>query len=232
MTEGIITTSPKEVPIVADIFSMYLQGKSLKEIACQLNAESVTYGNGSPWNLNMIKRILENEVYLGNDTYPQLVAESTFEMANARKVSKRTNVYNLDENILAIKKILYCKECGGRMSRIVATGYWTCKNTDCFRYDYNLTDQMIIGAVINVINIVIANPALIQCSGIISEYSPSAIISRHQKELQQKLDTPNIDYDRLKDEIIAFASEKSNGCTYNDNIEATERIVMKLKELG
>ena len=87
MKNGEITTEPKEVYAVATIFSEYLNGKSLLQIAKLMESEKIRYNSDSDhWNKNMVKRIIENEKYLGTDKYPQLIDEDIFRQANEKRV--------------------------------------------------------------------------------------------------------------------------------------------------
>ena len=83
MQNGEITTNPKEVLAVVTIFRSYLNGDSLTAIAQSME---VPYNEGSTWNKHMVKRIIENEKYLGTDKYPQLIDEGTFRQANTKRV--------------------------------------------------------------------------------------------------------------------------------------------------
>ena len=94
MKDGKITANPKEVLAVVTIFSEYLAGKSLSEIADQM---TVPYSDGIRWNKNMVKRILENEKYLGTEIYPQLISKDIFKAANERKVKKATSLCVISE---------------------------------------------------------------------------------------------------------------------------------------
>lgn len=51
-----------------------------------------------------------------------------------------------------------------------------------------MTDQMIIGAVLNVLNSAIANPSLLESGGEISIYSPNADMVRQQNEINRMID--------------------------------------------
>lgn len=76
MKNGEITTEPKEVYAVVTIFDEYLKGRSLSEIAKLMQSEKIRYNAVSDkWNKNMVKRIIENDKYLGNDTYTQLITD-------------------------------------------------------------------------------------------------------------------------------------------------------------
>lgn len=95
MQNGEITANPMEVLAVITIFSEYLKGKSLLDIAKQMD---VPYSDGAVWNKHMVKRILENEKYLGTDKYPQLIDEQTFRAANEKKLCKAKSLCMISED--------------------------------------------------------------------------------------------------------------------------------------
>lgn len=101
---------------------------------------------------------------------------------------------------------------------------WNCKNPDCYKFEYKLTDQMIIGAILTVLNTVIANPSLIENIGEISVYSPTADVVRKQNEINQMTDSAQVDFDRIKSEIFKLAEMKYDCCTYNDSPQKTAKI--------
>lgn len=228
MKNGEITTEPKEVYAVVTIFNGYLNGKSLVEIAKLMETEKIRYSQDSErWNKNMVKRIIENEKYLGNDTYPQIIAENIFEQANEKRVRKATSLFVISEDLREIRNRTYCSECGHRLSRIGGNSkyeHWDCRNPDCYKLEYRITDQMIIGAVLNVLNSVIANPSLLESGGEISIYAPTADIVRQQNEINRMTDSPQVDFDRIKSEIIRLAEMKYDCCSYNDSPQKTEEL--------
>ena len=100
MKNGEITTEPKEVYAVVTIFDEYLKGKSLSEIAKLMETEKIRYNADSDkWNKNMVKRIIENEKYLGNDTYPQIIAENIFKQDNEKRVRKATSLNLISDDL-------------------------------------------------------------------------------------------------------------------------------------
>lgn len=202
MKNGEITTEPKEIYAVSTIFSEYLNGSSLLQIAKQMETEKIRYTEDSEhWNKNMVKRIIENEKYLGADKYPQIIDEDIFKRANEKRVRKATRLNLISDDLQELRKRTYCTECGHRLSRIGGNSkyeHWDCRNPDCYKLEYRLTDQMIIGAVLNVINSAIANPSLLESGGEISAYSPTADIVRQQNEINRMTDSPQVDFDRVK----------------------------------
>ena len=233
MKNGEITTEPKEVYAVVTIFDEYLEGRSLSEIAKLMQTEKIRYNAVSDkWNKNMVKRIIENDKYLGNDTYPQLITDDIFKRANEKRVKKATTLNLISEDLQAIRNITYCLECDHKLSRIGGNSKyekWDCRNPDCYKFEYRLTDQMIIGAVLNVLNSAIANPSLLESGGEISTYSPTADIVRKQNEINHMTDSPQVDFDRVKAEIFRLAEMKYDCCTYNESPQKTEELIALLQ---
>lgn len=228
MKNGEITTEPKEVYAVVMIFSEYLNGSSLLQIAKLMESEKIRYTeNSDHWNKNMVKRIIENEKYLGTEKYPQLIAEDIFRQANEKRVKKSTTINLISEDLQEIRNRTYCTECGHKLSRIGGNSkyeHWDCRNPDCYRFEYRLTDQMIIGAVLTVLNSAIANPSLLEYGGEISIYSPTANIVRQQNEINRMTDSSQVDFDRVKAEIFRLAEMKYDCCTYNESPQKTEEL--------
>ena len=233
MKNGEITTNPKEVYAVSTIFREYLNGSSLLQIAKLMESEKIRYTEDSDrWNKNMVKRIIENEKYLGTDKYPQIIDEETFKTANEKRVRKATTFNSICDDLQEIRKVTYCLECGEKLFRRTngkGREYWNCGNPDCFKYEYRLTDQMIIGAVLTVLNTAIANPSLIENSGEISVYSPTVDVIRKQNEINQMTDSLQMDFDRVKAEIFKLAEMKYDCCTYNGSPQKTNEIKALLK---
>ena len=228
MKNGEITTEPKEVYAVEEIFREYLNGSSFLQIAKLMESEKIRYSEDSDrWNKNMVKRIIENEKYLGTDKYPQIIDEDIFKRANEKRVQKATTLNLVCDDLQGIRKVTYCLECGEKLFRKTngkGREYWNCGNPDCFKYEYRLTDQMIIGAVLTVLNTAIGNPSLLEYGGEISVYSPTVDVIRQQNEINRMTDSAQIDFDRVKAEIFRLAELKYDCCTYNDSPQKTAEI--------
>ncbi|MFR1842557.1 MAG: recombinase family protein [Oscillospiraceae bacterium] len=231
MQKGEIVEELTESQAVKDIFKLYLNGKSMSEIARQMSINQISYnGITFDWNKNMIKRILENEKYLGKDGYPVLIDSETFYRANARKRSKATSVNEISEELKIIRSLTYCTECGHRLSRIggnTQTDKWDCRNPECSRFNYRLTDNMIKDILLHILNSVIANPDLLDTDSEISGYTPSIKVKCQQNEINRLMDNPQIDTEKAKTEILKLAELKYECCTYDEGPQKTEY----LKEL-
>ncbi len=118
MQNGEITTNPKEVLAVVTIFRSYLNGDSLTTIAQSME---VPYNEGTTWNKNMVKRIIENEKYLGTDKYPQLIDEDTFRKVNAKRIAKATSLCVITDDLQEIRNRTFCKESDDTKDMIEST---------------------------------------------------------------------------------------------------------------
>lgn len=233
MRNGEITAEPKEVYAVSTIFSEYLKGGSLLQIAKLMETEKIRYtADSDKWNKNMVKRIIENEKYLGNDKYPQIIDENIFKQANEKRVRKAAALNLICDDLKEIRRITYCAECGGKLFRKTngkGREYWNCSNQGCFKFEYRLTDQMINGAVLTALNSAIANPSLIECESEISAYSPTSDILRQQNEISRMTDSPQVDFEKVKAEIFRLTEMKYERCTYSDKPQKTAKLISLLK---
>lgn len=234
MNEGNISTNKDEVYWVSRIFAEYLAGKSMSQIATIMMENNISYHtDNTTWNKNIIKRIIENDKYLGNDTYPQIVSEDTFRAANEKKLKKATSLCTIPDEIADMRNMAYCKECGHKLIRTGGNNkyiYWNCKNPDCFPFDHVMTDQMITSAVLNIMNSAIANPSLIKTGGTVSTYEPDKDVIRLQNEISHKMDMGDIDYDNMKADIIKLAEMKYQCCSYDDRLPKTKMLLKLLSD--
>ena len=234
MQKGEIIAEPTESQAVKDIFKLYLNGKSMSEIARQMSINQISYnGITFDWNKNMVKRILENEKYLGKDGYPALTDSETFYCANARKKSKATSVNEISEELKIIRSLTYCTECGHRLSRIggnTQTDKWDCRNPECSRFNYRLTDNMIKDILFHILNTVIANPDLLDTDSEISGYTPDIKVKCQQNEINRLMDNPQIDTEKAKTEVLKLAELKYECCTYDEGPQKTEYLKELLSE--
>ena len=93
---------------------------------------------------------------------------------------------------------------------------WDCRNYECSRFEYRLTDSMLIGAISAILNTVAANPKLIENDCEISSYSPNGEIILKQNEINKMIDAAESDVNEVKNEIFRLAEMKYQRCTYSD----------------
>lgn len=88
MVNGKYALNAPEAETVRKIFAEYIGGKSLKTIAAEMQ---IPYNIGKAvWNKNMVCRVLENEKYIGEKGYPQIITAEDFEQAAYIKVERNT----------------------------------------------------------------------------------------------------------------------------------------------
>ena len=101
--DGIISNKEEENIVVKEIFDTYSKGNSLLKIAQLLNQRNIEYQPGTiGWNKARLKRILEDERYLGKRNFPQIVLEDLFQACNGIKQAK-----NKQENTDRKKEIYH-----------------------------------------------------------------------------------------------------------------------------
>ena len=132
-------------PIVLEIFTMYADGKTVKEIVDYLDEKNIKSYRGGKMNINAVQRILSNRRYIGEykfrevvvpDCIPPLVPKELFErvqklLVKNKKAPARRKAE--DDYLLSLK--LFCGKCGTHMvgesgkgtSRIYR--YYKCANT-------------------------------------------------------------------------------------------------------
>lgn len=189
---------------------------------------TVPYSISTAWNKNMVKRILENEKYLGTDKYPQLIDADTFRKANALRIEKATSLCTLSADMKIIRNAAYCAECGSRLFRHNDSGLWDCKNKQCFSYEFALTDQMLISAILHMLNTVIANPALLETTGEMCVYKPNSDVTRKENEIGNMMNQQQPDYESIKAELLKLAAQKYDCCELNDHRHLTEQLKKRL----
>ena len=77
-----------EAQAVREIFENYINGKSLKTIAAEMQ---IPYNSGkADWNKNMVCRVLENKKYIGENGYPRIISDEEFNSATQIKSERNT----------------------------------------------------------------------------------------------------------------------------------------------
>ncbi len=88
VVNGQYAINENEAEAVRKIFEEYINGKSLKTIASEMQ---IPYNSGKVvWNKNMVCRVLENSKYLGENGYPQIVKAEEFNQAARIKAERNT----------------------------------------------------------------------------------------------------------------------------------------------
>ena len=119
--EQYIHVDPLYVPVILDIFTMYDEGATIKEIRDHLNGKSIKPKNGKEFTYTMLDRILHNCKYIGEysfkdvvipDGIPAIVPKDLFDRVQERlaKNKKAPARKKAEEEYLLTTK-LFCGKC-------------------------------------------------------------------------------------------------------------------------
>ena len=146
---------------------------------------------------NMVSRMLESERYTGADGYPPIIDPDMFHTANEIKQRKAALCICTDEK----KKYLHSLVSGGS----------------------SLTESEVEGALVSVINKLIAKPK-IAVPDKTPEYLPTDEIKAMEQKFTSMMQDMTADIDEIARLITDMASVKYDQCPY-DNRDRTMKII-------
>lgn len=119
-------------PIVKEIYSLYLEGKRVKDIAKLMNARGIK-NRGYDMNYNSVFRILTNRKYIGEykfgdillpDAIPAIIDKNTFDDVQQRlKHNKKAPAMHRSEDDYLLTTRLFCGKCGAMMVGEIGTSH-------------------------------------------------------------------------------------------------------------
>ena len=214
MQNGLIVICLKEADTVKQIFSQYLNGKNLNNIAERLTEDQIEFLPGEySWNKSRIKRMIEDERYIGDDTYPAIIDKDIFQKANFEKNSRRTNISPV---VTAEKKLLthkvICADCRRRLfhntdSRLKNSEKWFCKNEDC-KFSVYMAIAELEYMVTKILNLLISKPSLAEYKETDIQAEPSLEIIRMENEIERQLESIDFDKNEIQNMILQCATKK------------------------
>lgn len=214
MQNGLIVICLKEVDTVKQIFSQYLNGKNLKNIAERLTENQIEFLPGEyNWNKSRIKRMIEDKRYIGGDNYPAIIDKDTFQRAN---VEKNNRIRNINPVITAEKKLLtnkvICSNCGRRLfhntdSRLKNSEKWFCKNEDC-KFSVHMTVAKLEHEITEILNLLISQPKLVEYEETDIPAELSIEIIRMENEIERQLESIGFNKNEIQNMILQCAAKK------------------------
>lgn len=210
MTGGELERCPAEEQAVTDIFSLYAQGLSYSGIAQEMMRQGIPYHRHTPtWNKHMVKRILENEVYLGEKGYPQIISQESYMTVQLMKGGK--TVFNpCPDYIQPVRVKSVCGVCGGRMLRDTRSNgkpRWYCENKGCSKRHY-IEDANIHAALTTLLGQAIQTPSLLDCPKPQCNAEITLEAARIQSEVIRELNKAQPSPEYTKTLILARAAEQ------------------------
>lgn len=225
MENGRITLHPAESGTVREIFTAYLDGQSLLQIANSLNERNIEYMPGvTGWNKARLKRIIEDERYIGSESYPAIIGQADF--SKAQKTKAERNTQKDTDRTAAIFRLpvpVRCECCGNSMrrlhdSRTPHKEKWICRSCGMA---IKISDDQLLAAITECTNAIIAAPTLLHHES--SQADQPVASLRIRNEIGRMLDSTVIDKDSLKNRIFECAS-----LAYSE-LDTTERITEHLR---
>lgn len=229
MQNGLIVICLKEADTVKQIFSQYLNGENLKNIAEKLTENQVEFLPGEyGWNKSRIKRMIDDKRYIGNNTYPPIIDEDIYKKANAEKDNRRTNinlVVTAEKKLLTHKVI--CTNCGRKLfhntdSRLKNSEKWYCKNKDC-KFNVYMTVAELEQRITEVLNLLISNPNFTKYEETDISAEPSLEICRMENEIERQFESIDFDKTEMQNMILRCAAKKY------DEYRSVQHITDRLK---
>lgn len=204
---GEIICHPQESGAVRDIFARYLLGESYSQIAGEMERLGIRYHQHTPqWNKHMVKRILENERYLGAGGYPRLVEDRGFLTVRLRRESQTT--YTPCPPALApIREKAVCAVCGAGMKRDTKRhGHprWHCQNPGCGHSLY-VDDELLVKQVEERVRRLAQMPLRFKAP---TAAAPSMDAVRIENELKLCFNRAELNPEYIKTLIFAAAAER------------------------
>lgn len=207
---GRVACHPEEMDAVKAIFSHYLLGSSYNQIADAMTRQGVRYHqHTAQWNKHMVKRILENEKYLGIDEYPRLVTDEDFLTVRLRRGEQNTYA-PCPVEIIPIRGKAVCALCGERMMRDTKSHgrpRWRCKDPECKGSVY-LDDSVMLEQVTQKLKELAQSPVCIQPP------KPDPVLAdaqRIENELALCFNRADTNPEYMKTLILAAAAERYTG---------------------
>lgn len=225
----------QEAETVKDIFSLYLSGYSLKNIADYLTEQKIIYfQDKTTWNKNMVKRIIDNSVYCGNDNYPEIINEEIF--TSAQKIKTESCSYSKEATspeIDFLKSRVICSQCSGRVIRKKQKNgqfRWLCEN-QC-KTGVKVYDQSLISALNACVTQIKNNPDNISPthSAEVDGYSPSPAVTKLEKDINRLLEQKELSFKNISKLLIDSVSEKYACCSFVPDMDYISEICRLLND--
>ena len=227
MKNGQMAVVDSEAAVVRSIFALYIEGKSLKEIAQGLTEQGVTYYlEKNEWNKNMVSRILDNPNYVGEGKYPSIISKADFELATKRKSKMGGTQTELPAITTLIKSKTVCAQCGRKMGRINkwrSREKWVCPNS-C-KVDMYYGDKELLGGTLAVLNQAIQSPGMLATVSSSREYEPTLEITRQEKEIERMMEQTGIEFGVISKMALQCVAHKYECCPFDKSLALTEALM-------
>ena len=160
------------------------------------------------WNKARIMRIVDDDRYLGNATYPQIIDEATVESLRSRKTSRNTQTStDRQSGIYLLKVPVVCPACGKPMHRLQdtrckCTQKWVCNQC---HIQIKKEDDNLMKDITTLLNGLIWNPEIIRSAQPSQEEAPIEQ-RRLDNEIARTLEGYAFNKDALREKLYQRAA--------------------------
>ncbi len=214
----------EERQLVRQIFSQYLEGSSLLQLAEMAQRSGIPYReNAARWNKNMIARMLDDTRYWQDHRLPPLVDGETTAAVTQLRRKKATPPCPIQ----AVRSKLICCDCGGALLRVSKNApriRWDCKT--CGRRFGPVTDRELLAAIQVRLEALCQEPSLAEIPHL-QQPALSMEAMRLTHEIQHALIEREVDTTQVLGLIHQCAAEKYKACT----LGGSDHITINLKRL-
>ena len=215
--DGCVAVHPEESVIVCEIFNNYRAGKSLLAIAEDLNKRMVEYMVGvCGWNKARLKRLIEDERYLGKSIFPNIIDEEIYTEIQRIKDAKNSQKHvDRQADIFQIHSPVKCPKCRREMRRRYDSRYtekerWNCQNETC-QTTVIKEDASLIQEIVELMNYAIENPETIVTAEIETKETEMQF-SQFDTEISLLLGCGNTGKNDMQTKMLEYASLKYKIC--------------------
>lgn len=202
----------QEAETVRGIFTAYIHGASLKEIAEDLTAKNIPYTERScVWDKARISRILENAKYTGDAEFDAIIEEAIYEEAVAAKSARRWNQAVTEcDGIRTLRDRVRCGNCGAPMLRHINSKRtvresWTCSNAAC-GLRVRISDGELLQKVTLLMNRIIENADLLLPHET-ARHTDSPAVQALQQQITNEMSREQPDEQKIVDLLCEIAGQ-------------------------
>ena len=230
-----IVIKEDEAELVKSAFELYSQDKSFSEIAKRFSLTGIRYHNDTDkWNKNMIKRMIENAKYTGNEEYPKIIDQKLYYKANKKRLSKNV-LQNEDkaEYDKFVRENSVCAMCQSPIKRQnqgqakSRRTVFKCTNPIC--PSKSIEEKTLYSIIAKMINRMIENTDTVnpqECPN----PPPNETIEELTDSIYLKIAEGNYDKDSMFESMYELASLKFKNCIKTDMSEITKDIKRELSK--
>lgn len=231
ISNGRIQIIEREAEVVKNVFSLYIQGMSLKLISERLNLQPVTYtSDGRAWDKNLVKRMIDNRKYAGYKEYPEIISQDVYEAAIKCKEQKFIALEESTKSKLdAYRKKSRCAICGSTMLRQHSCSgekrrnFWKCSDKTCEGSRHVLNEKRYDRAAAAFMNELADKLDMIDAR-FDKGYEKNAEVISAANDVDELLRTLTAEPEEAAEKIMRLAAVKFTACKCEDNSAITKDI--------